>query len=51
MIRSAERNKAMALGRGWHISPDGGKTELPATLVFFRDIGDRHLAVFKIRAS
>lgn len=48
-IRKARRNSSMPLGRGWRISPDGGKTEFAATLVATYDVDGERLAVFTSR--
>ncbi|WP_076866145.1 hypothetical protein [Bradyrhizobium mercantei] len=45
-VKKAGRKSSMALGRGWRISPDSGKTEFAATLVATYDVDGQRLAVF-----
>lgn len=44
-----KQDSRMATGRGWRLSPDGGKTVLTATLLTAHDLGDRTIAVFRTR--
>ncbi|QOZ06658.1 hypothetical protein [Bradyrhizobium sp. CCBAU 51765] len=44
-----KQDSRMATGRGWRLSPDGGKTVLTATLLTTHDLGDRTIAVFRTR--
>lgn len=45
-----KQDSRMTPGRGWRLSPDGGKTVFTATLVTTHDLGDRIVAIFKTRA-
>src|SRR3954463_893277 len=44
---STKQDSRMAIGRGWRLTRDGGKTVFTATLVTTHDLGDRSVALFK----
>ena len=47
---SYDRGKSTSptLGPDWRISPDGGKTEIAATVVATKDLGDEWLVLVRI---